>query len=348
VTATDTGEGKALRPPVYRQHHYLTVLAVMAAVAILAPQWAAGSRADQYLVNLWLAYSIAAIGAYWIYGLAGRFFFCQTFMMVLGGFTSAWVTRDDGAGQSPLVGLVAAVAVTAAIAAVVAFAIRRSHAFYFAIATLALAQVGTSVFRRWEGFAGRNGTTIGIEPIEIAGREFLDESEIFWLLAGLLTAGLLLAVLIERSPLRRDALAGRANPLVARTIGLPLDRNQVVLFSLGSAMGGLSGGLIAHWNGVIGIESFGIDLAIGFFLMLLLGGITSPWGPVLGAAFYVAVPHWLAGAERYSEVVYGVMLLVVVIALPEGLVGGVRRVSALVRVRVRSHAPMEAPADVAG
>ena len=339
---------KSLRPPVYRQHHYVTVVAVMAAVAVLAPRWAAGSRADQYLVNLWLAYSIAAIGAYWIYGLAGRFFFCQTFMMVLGGFTTAWVTRDDGGGQSPLVGLVAAVAVTAAIAALVAVAIRRSHDFYFAIATLALAQVGTSVFRRWEGFAGRNGTTVGIAPIEIAGHRFLDESEIFWLLGGLLTAVLLLAVLIERSPLRRDALAGRANPLVARTIGLPLERNQVVLFSLGSAMGGLSGGLIAHWNGVIGIDSFGIDLAIGFFLMLLLGGITSPWGPVLGAAFYVAVPHWLAGAERYSEVVYGVMLLVVVIALPEGLVGAVRRASAYVRSRAATTVESRRTADAAG
>jgi branched-chain amino acid transport system permease protein len=314
-----------LRPPSYRRHSYLTVGAVMAAVALLGPGWAAGSRSDQFLLNLWLAYSIAAVGAYWVFGLAGRFGFCQTFMMALGGFTSAWMTRESGGGQEPVVGLLAAVLVTGAVALLVGIATRRTRDFYFAIATLALTRVGFNVFQRWEGFSGKNGTTVGIEPLRFGGREYLQEVDVFWVLAAVLTAVLLLAVLIERSPLRRESVAGRANPLVAATIGLPSERNQIVLFALGSSLGGLSGALIAHWNGVVGIESFGIDLSIGILLILLLGGLGSMWGPLLGTAFYVAVPRLLDDAERYSQIVYGLLLLVVVIAFPDGIVGGVRR-----------------------
>lgn len=100
-----------------------------------------------------------------------------------------------------------------------------------------------------------------------------------------------------------------------------MTRLQISLFMLGSATAGVAGALLAHWNGVVGVDSFGIDLDIGFFLMLLLGGVRSLWGPVLGAAFYVALPEVLSSIERLSSVVYGVVLLVVILTWPEGLIG---------------------------
>ncbi|HEY8547413.1 MAG TPA: branched-chain amino acid ABC transporter permease [Acidimicrobiales bacterium] len=317
------------RPPVYGQHHFVTIGVFLVAVALIAPE-IAQSRSDQFLVNLWLVYCITGIGFYWVFGLAGKFAFCQTFMMALGGFTSAYLTRPDGPNQPFLVGVAGAIAVTCVIALLLGLSVRRAQHFYFAIATLALESIGHTVFKEWTDFTGPNGTTVGVPPAKIGGTEFLQESEVFRLFLGALAIVLVLAALIERSPLRREAVAARDNLLVANVAGVRADRHQLTLLVLGSGLGGLSGALIAHWNGVIGIDSFGIDLAIGIFLMLLLGGSGSMWGPVLGAAFYVAVPDLLSGIERYSAMVYGLVLLVVVIAMPEGLVGAVRKGSGVV------------------
>jgi branched-chain amino acid transport system permease protein len=120
---------------------------------------------------------------------------------------------------------------------------------------------------------------------------------------------------------------------VARTAGVPTIRVPTVLFALGSAAGGLSGALIAHWTGTISTQSFGISLAIGIFTMLILGGIGSMWGAVVGAGVYVAIPQALRGFDRWQLVVYGLVLLVAIIAMPQGIVGLV----ATLRSRRRTH-----------
>jgi branched-chain amino acid transport system permease protein len=317
---------RAVRPPDYRRRHFLAILAFVVLVGLIAPQ-AATSRSGQFLVNLWLVYSIAALGFYLVFGLAGRFAFCQTFMMAFGGYTSAWITR--GADGMPFwVGILAAMLVTALVSGVVGALVRKAQHFYFAIATFAVTQIGMIVFQRADGFTGPHGQAVGIKPPELFGVEFVRDNEVFWLFLGVLALCLVLTASIERSPMRREAIAARDNGLVASLSGVGVERVQLVLFMLGSALGGLSGALIGHWQGVIGTESFHIDLAIGIFLMLLLGGINSMWGPLIGAAVFVGLPRVLSGIEEYSSIVYGLMLLAVVLLLPNGIAQAVRGLAA--------------------
>jgi branched-chain amino acid transport system permease protein len=140
-----------------------------------------------------------------------------------------------------------------------------------------------------------------------------------------------LGVLIERAPLRREAIAARDNLDVARTIGIPTAKVQLVLFVIGSAVGGLSGSLLGAVSGTTSTASFGTELAIGIFLMLLIGGSDSVWGPVVGAAFYVAIPQWLSGLAQYQSVIYGGLLLLVIIVFPQGIVGALRTAVSYVR-----------------
>ncbi len=331
---------KWLRPGIYRRHHYLTVALFVVATGVLAPMFAE-SRSSQYLVNLWLVYSIAAVGFYWVFGLAGRFAFCQTFMMALGGYMGAWTARSS-VGGGFLVQLVLAMVLSGAVAVVVGLLVRKAQAFYFAIATIAVAEMGRVFFSKAEWFTGLNGTTIGIPPIRVFGREYIAESEVFWVFLGVLTLVLLAAAMIERSPLRRDAVAARDNGMVAAVAGVPTTRVQIVLFALGSATGGLAGALMGPWTGTTSDTSFGIELAIGIFLMLLLGGIGSMWGPVVGAAFYVAVPDLLSRLDKYSTIVYGTLLLATIIVMPDGIVGGLERLRRRVEGRWRRIGAREA------
>lgn len=318
-------------PPPYQRHQYLVLALFVAACALLLPI-VFGEMASQHRVNLWLAYSVSAVGFYWIFGLAGRFAFCQTFMMALGGFTSAWVTRSLG-DQWFLLGLASAMAACAVVAVLVGLATARSRDFYFAVATLAVTEVGLVVLRQTTSFSGPNGTTVGVSIPQVGSSQILSEADTFWFFLALFALVFLIATFIERSPLARDANAVRLNPVVAATAGVPVVRVPLVLFALGSAVGGLSGAMIAHWTGTVSTESFGIPLAIGIFTMLILGGVGSAWGPVLGAAIYVAVPVGLRSLERWQLVVYGVILLVAIIAMPQGIVGTLQAAVAGVRGR---------------
>jgi branched-chain amino acid transport system permease protein len=242
-------------------------------------------------------------------------------MMALGGYTSAYVS-SYGDGQPFVLSVVCGVVAASAVALVVGLLVRRSQQFYFAIATLAVTSIGTEVFRNWRDFTGPNGNRNGISPPNILGHEFLEDSSVFWLFLGVLAGVLLLATFIERSPLRREAMAARDNPTVAGLAGIAVGKIQLALFVMGSALGGLTGALFGHWTGGVSTASFGIDLAIGIFLILYLGGVGSMWGPVLGTAVYVALPELISGIDKYTKIVYGLLLLVIVLALPQGVVGG--------------------------
>jgi branched-chain amino acid transport system permease protein len=324
--SASVGNRSGTGPPVYREHRYLTWVVLFAVIAVAAPNLATG-QADQLSLNVWLAYGIAGVGFYWVFGLAGRFAFCQTFMMAMGGYMSAWITLKLGPNWF-LVGVLGAMAVTGAIAAVIGLFLSRAQDFYFAIGTLAVSEAGTVVLTHTTSFSGADGSTVGIAAPEIFGYTFNSYLQMFWLSLAVLAVVVLFAILLERSPVRRHAIAGRENATVARSGGVPVVKVQVMLFAFGSMLGGVSGALLGSINSTVNVNSFGTSLAIGIFLMLFIGGIGSAWGPIVGAAFYVAIPQVLSSLAQYQNIVYGALLLVVIIAFPEGLVGALRNLAA--------------------
>lgn len=332
-----SGRRNAGGPTIFRERRYLVWAVLIAAVALVVPR-VFSSTPHQYLVDVWLVYSLAGIGFYWVFGLAGRFAFCQTFMMALGGYFSDWVTAHLGANWF-VVSMLASLAVATVAAFVIGVVLNRSTMFYFAIGTLAVTQVGNVVFNHTTSFSGPNGTVVDVPAPSLFGLTLNSYRQMFWFLLGILAATVFLGVLIERAPLRRDAIAGRDNPDVARTVGVPVARVQLVLFMIGSALGGLSGALLGAVSGSTSTDSFGTQLAIGIFLMLLIGGSESIWGPVVGAAFYVAIPQWLSGLQQYQSVIYGGLLLAVIIVFPQGIVGALRAAAGYLRPGSKPAAP---------
>lgn len=306
------------------------LLGALAIVVGLSRLTSSGTAVN--LLDLWLAYSIAALGFYWIFAFGGRFAFCQTFMMAFGGYTAAWLDRE---GFPFVVAVLGAVAVTAVAAVVIGALLWRAEHLYFALGTLAVTEIGLVVFGRSNAFTGTNGNVTGVSYPELFGVQLRTDGEVFWLLAAVLGVLLLVAVLLDRSPVSRDLAAGRELPMVARSAGVAVGRLRLAMFVLGSATGGLSGALITHWQGFIGVDSFGLELGIGLFLIVLLGGVTSHWGVLIGAGFYVAVPELLSGARQYMPILYGALLLVVILAFPGGLAGLGKRLGVLSRKETR-------------
>jgi len=315
-------------------------------------QFGVSGFGDADLINTWLYYCVIVVGFYLVFGVSGQFAFSQAVFAAVGGYTSAWATRIALFGvDSFWMGVVVAVVVTAAIAVAFAFLMRRASHFYFAIATLGLSEIVLIVLRRWTEFTGASGdTTTGIRDISLFGYPLDNPYRVFWVWFGVLAVALTLTILLARSPVQRETIAMRDQDVVAATLGVPVLRLRITMFVLGSTIAGVGGAIFAHTKGFVTPDSFGIDLGLGIFVMLILGGLDSRWGPIVGAAFYVFVPQWLQGEVLgisgidltvtafgqehrlgdFRDIFFGSLLVITMVAFPEGLVGIGRRVRSLV------------------
>jgi ABC-type branched-subunit amino acid transport system ATPase component len=153
-------------------------------------------------------------------------------------------------------------------------------------------------------------------------------------LVAVLGVSLVVAAMIERSPVRREAIAVRDQPVVAGTLGLPALRIRIAMFMLGSTFAALAGALYAHRSASLSTDTFSVQLGLYIFLMAILGGLGSRWGAVVGAWFFVYATDYLGrsgfsiASHRLSEfkpIVFGALLIIVMIAAPDGITGLARK-----------------------
>lgn len=316
-----------VHPPAYRGFPYARV-AVFVLLAISYREWFVDGLASARLINNWLYYAILVVGFYFVFGVSGQFAFSQAAFAGLGGFTSAWATRND---QPFIVGFLTALVVCGVVAAAFALVMRRSNHFYFAIGTLGLSEILLVTFRSWEDFTSSSGGYVtNVKPISIFGFALESDYRVFWVLLTVLAVTIAMGYAIARSPAHREAVANRDSPLVAATNGIPTLALRVKMLVLGSVIAGAAGSLLVHWNRGAQVETFGVELALGIFLMLTLGGIGSLWGAVLGAWFYVYIQDWLRntdwvlfghGVNEMWPILYGALLVIIMIVVPDGLIG---------------------------
>jgi len=317
-----------VRPPVYvrRQVAGFAAFGVIAAATVAV----AGTPFSQGLVGQWATLAIAGLGFYLAFGIGGQFSFCQAAMVGIGAYTSAWLTATHDLPF--LVGLVGAGLASATVAALLFALVRRCDAFYFAIATLAFGFLTIVVLREWTAFAGPGGERRGLPGLSLGGDTLTGRAATGAIVVVLLVA-VALALCVERSPVNREAAAIRHLPIAAPTFGIDVLRIRASMFVAGAAYAGVAGSLLAHRNRVLSPEAFDIQLAIDLFLVLLFGGLGSAWGPVLGAAFVVWAPEQLRFIGRDRDLVFGGLLIVIMIFVPDGLVGIFARARSLVEGR---------------
>lgn len=322
--------GSSHRPPVWRQHHYLAIVAVLAVIALyfqfgghlpVPGMFGKVDRASgQTHFNEWLLLGGVTTSFYLVFGIGGRFAFSMAAFYGLGAYVSHWATRTSR--HNFLVGTATAVVIAAVISLAFAVLVRRAHHFYFAVATLGLSEVFLLLFQRLTRLTGKSSAEIsGSKKIDLFGWAATTRYRHFWVILAALGLVLLVVALVERSSLASRAIAARDNPTVSETLGIDSARPGIVLFVLGSSLAALTGSLFVHTRSVGTPDTFGLKLGIGIFVALILGGLHSMWGGLIGAWFYTFIPLYLTSLEQWTQVIWGVVLVVVMIAMPEGLVG---------------------------
>jgi branched-chain amino acid transport system permease protein len=197
----------------------------------------------------------------------------------------------------------------------------RLSGVYLAMLTLAFAQIVWSIAYQWDGLTGGSNGIVGVWPAP-----WLASRPAFYLLA---LAGCGAGVWILRralfAPFGYALRAGRDSPLRAGAVGIDVQRVQWIAFAVAGAFAGLAGGIYAFSKGSISPDStLAVSRSVDALVMVLLGGVQTLTGPLLGAATFTWLQDAIARNTDYWRAILGVAILAIVLAFPQGIAGALR------------------------
>ena len=193
----------------------------------------------------------------------------------------------------------------------------RLSGVYFAMLTLAFAQIAWSIAYQWTEVTGGDNGIIGVWPSAWAS----SPARFYWLTLGLSAGAIGLLRVITFSPFGYALRALRDSTLRAETIGIVRWRVQWMAFAVAGAFAALAGALYAFLKGSVFPDNISISLSIDGLVMVLLGGVGTVSGGVVGAAIYRSLSIWVISHTDYSKLVLGALIIVLVVLFPKGLVG---------------------------
>jgi branched-chain amino acid transport system permease protein len=212
----------------------------------------------------------------------------------------------------------------AAIAVPIGYLAVRLSGIYFAMVTLAFGQMIYFIANQWRDLTGGENGLQSI-PRELFGLDLSDSFFFYYMGLPIVLLGLLLAWRIVRSPFGRVLVSIRDNPARARALGYPVDRYRLLSFVLSAFLAGLAGGLFAISHGFASLQEVYWTTSGNAVMMVVLGGIGTLWGGVIGAALVVQLNDYLStsGFDGIG-IVTGTIFIVIVLVFRKGIWGTAR------------------------
>jgi branched-chain amino acid transport system permease protein len=233
---------------------------------------------------------IGAIGLNILVGYTGQISLGQGGFLAVGAYSAGVVaTKSD---LSPVVGVLVAVLVTAAVGAFFGLPALRLKGLYLAIATLASQQIIVWVITHWDFLTGGVDALV-LEPVTVFGWTPTGDFEWYWVIVGFAALATITATNLLRTSVGRAFVAIRDHDIAAEVIGVDPARYKVLAFAVSSAFVGLAGALTAYWTQILTWERFTLDVSILYLAMIIVGGLGSVAGSIYGAAFMIAIPAYL-------------------------------------------------------
>lgn len=315
------------------------------------------------IANYALIYAIATLGLNVLSGYTGQVSLGITFFMAIGAYTAAFLGGDipttpldpQGHALSFLIWLPAAGIVAALVGALIGPTALRLKGFYLGIVTLGLVFIGQYVFQNWKGIsggpAGRSFPALGFGDFSFANQNTIlgiavtAQQQYFLLFLVILGLAALFVGNVMRSRAGRAFQAVRDHEVGAAIMGVNLFEAKLGAFVLSSFLAGISGALLSSYIGYVRPDDWNLVLAIQFVAAIIVGGVASVWGSILGAVFVFALPIIIDQFQLRPEtasttglsngdlnaLIYGTLIIVFLLFEPGGVVGLIRRIQVLVR-----------------
>jgi branched-chain amino acid transport system permease protein len=227
--------------------------------------------------------------------------------------------------KMPFLVTLPAAGIAAALGGLLVAPILRLSGHYLAIATLAMGEIVFLMMNNLKSITNGAYRLYGI-PVPSIGPLHFDTDGSFFALATLLMYAVLLGMnRLTRSRFGRALIAVRENELAALASGIDPTRYKVQAFVIGTFCAGISGALFAHYMAYISPENFTFVLSVEMVTMVVIGGLGSMLGGIIGAFVVIGMPEYLRWLTDYRLVVYGSLLIVFMLFLPGGLMDLLRR-----------------------
>lgn len=307
----------------------LVLVVVGLAIASSMPLLVSNPSHQNFLI---LAMMAAQLGVAWniLGGYAGQVSLGHAAFFGIGAYTSTVLFIQFGI--SPWIGMVAGGALAIAFALLIGWPCFRLKGHYFAIATIAVAEILQVFFTNWEQVGGAVGLNI---PMQEQGLRTLvfntSKLPYYYIALGLLAATLLASWLIEKSYLGHYFRAIKDEPEAARSLGVSLTRYKLVAIAVSSFFTACGGTLYAQKELFIDPGSvMSTSLSIKMALVSILGGVGSLLGPVIGSGVLTGIEEitrqFFGGSGRGTDlIIYGLIIIVVAVYYPDGIVGSVKK-----------------------
>ena len=274
-----------------------------------------------YTLVLGIDLLIAALFAaslHFIMGPAGMHSFGHAAYFGVGAYAAALLVLR--AGMSSEAALLLAPLISAVVAAPIAWFAVRLSGVYLAMLTLAFAQIVWSICFQWDDFTGGSNGITGVWP----SAWLQDKTAYYWLTLTLVAFSVYALRRVLMSPLGYAMRASRDSVDRAEAMGLNVVRVQWLGFVIAAAVAGLAGGLFAFSKGSISPDVLGVSKSVDGLVMVLLGGVHTLVGPLVGAVTFTTLQDSLARSTDYWRAVLGGSMLLLVMVFPQGMAGSVQ------------------------
>ncbi|MGE5159813.1 MAG: ABC transporter permease [Gemmatimonas sp.] len=258
---------------------------------------------------------IFAISLHFLMAVGGLASFGHAAYFGLGAYGVAFLAKMVGLPMiaclllGPLLGSVGAV--------VFGFFAVQLSGVYFAMLTLAFAQIVWSIAFQWVEVTGGDNGILGVWPERWAA----SPSHFYWLVLGVAALAAVVLRVLVFSPFGFALRAMRDSPLRSEAIGINGKRIQWTAFVIAGTLAGVAGALFAYLKGSVFPDNLGIPLSVDALVMVLLGGVETVSGGIVGAVVYKALNIWLVSQTDLSKLVLGAFIVLIVVAFPKGIVG---------------------------
>ena len=273
-------------------------------------------------------------------GYTGLFSFGHAAFYGIGAYTAAILATRFGWGFA--LTLPAAGVVAAAFGAALALPTLRLSGIFLALVTIGFQEIAYLVTLNWIGLTRGPMGIPGIPPAALFGIELRGNAAYYWLVLALDVLTLFVLSRIVTSRVGRAFVAIREDELAAEASGIPAFRMKVLSFVIATFFAGIAGAFFAHHARFVSADSFRLDETFVILTMLIVGGLGSLAGPVIGAVALVILPEASRFLAEYRGVVYGLILIAVILFRPEGVAG----VPGIIQPRgLLARRPAPAPAE---
>ena len=272
-----------------------------------------------------LIYGLAAIGLSLLMGLAGQVSLGHAAFIAVGAYTQAVLVSK--ANMSFIVAAPISVVASMIVALIVGLPLLRLRGHFLALATLGLGIIIGVVVTESEALGSTSGL-YGLPPISFGGRAYDSAQEYFLLLTPFVVIGLWLAINIVKSRTGRALSAVNDSETAAECLGVDTFALRLRVFVLSAGYAGLAGVFYAHWLTIVNPSVTHFEVSVKILLMVVLGGLGTVWGALIGAVAVQAldeglralVPMIIPGAKGEVQLIgFGVILVLVIILMPGGL-----------------------------